>query len=274
MARDLQVNGINMHIEEEGEGTPVLLLHGFPNSSALWRHQIPSLASAGYRAIAPDLRGFGATERPEGKDAYRLELLMGDLTGLLGALEIERCHVVSHDWGAFLGWGMAMFLPDTVERHVAISVGHPANWQSPSIRQREMSWYLLFFQHEGLAEDALRADDWKLFREWARNHPEVETWIRDLSRPGALTAGLNWYRANANPVDSALATSEFPPVSVPTLGIWSDGEAYCGEEQMKDSERWVKAEWRYERIDGASHFIPVDEPERVTALILEWLSAA
>ncbi len=137
-----------------------------------------------------------------------------------------------------------------------------------------MSWYILFFQWEGLAEEALQADDWALFREWVRHHPETETWIRDLSRPGALTAGLNWYRANANPTDSALTTMEFPKVSVPTLGIWSDEEAYLCEEQMKDSYKWMEAEWRYERIDGASHFFQLEKPEQTNKLILDWLGAA
>lgn len=271
MAQHLQVNGIRMQVEDEGSGTPVLLLHGFPDSSALWRHQIPALVEAGYRVVAPDLRGFGESDRPEGKDAYRMETLLGDVGGVLGALGIEHCHVVSHDWGAFLGWALAMFAPNRVDRHVALSVGHPANWQSPTIRQREMSWYMLLFQYEGLAEEALKADDWKLFREFTRDHPETEAWIRNLGRPGALTAGLNWYRANADPLDSPLQNAEFPPVSIPTLGIWSDGEHYCGEEQMKNSERWVKAEWRYERIAGAGHFIPLDKPDEVTRLILEWL---
>lgn len=271
MARDLEVNGIHMHVEDEGSGSPVLLLHGFPDSSALWRHQIPALVNAGYRVVAPDLRGFGETERPEDKDAYRMETLLADVLGLLGALDIPRCHLVSHDWGAFLGWALTLFTPDKIDRHVVLSVGHPANWQSPSIRQREMSWYMLFFQYEGLAEEALQADDWKLFREFTRDHPETDAWIRNLSRPGALRAGLNWYRANANPRDSALQSGAFPATSVPTLGIWSDGEFYVGEDQMKNSERFVDADWRYQRIEGAGHFIPLDAPEAVTRSILEWL---
>ncbi len=272
MAQTLEVNGIQMYVEDEGSGTPVLLLHGFPDSSQLWRHQIPALAQAGYRVIAPDLRGFGQSDRPANKDAYKMETLLGDVFGLLDTLGVERCHLVSHDWGAFLGWAMCIFAPDKVDRHVALSVGHPAAFRDAGMRQREMSWYILLFQYEGLAEETIQADDWKFLRDFTRDHPECDAWIRDLSRPGALTAGLNWYRANANPADSALASVEFPPSTVPTLGVWSDGEYYCGEEQMKNSEQHMKAEWRYERVEGAGHFIPIDQPETVTRLILEWLA--
>lgn len=269
--REIETNGIRLHTIDEGEGTAVLLLHGWPDSSAMWRHQIAPLVAAGYRVVAPDLRGFGASEKPPEKASYRIDTILADALGVLDALGIERTHVVSHDWGAMVGWGLAMFAPGRVWRHVALSVGHPNNWRDVPIEQREMSWYMLLFQFEGVAEEALRADNWKLFRQLCRDHPEVDTWIRDAERPGALTAGLNWYRANMDPTEPTLQAMDFPDVTVPTLGVWSSGEHYCGEAQLRDSERFVKAEWRYERIEGASHWIPLDAPESVTRLILEWI---
>jgi len=169
-----------------------------------------------------------------------------------------------------VGWALALFARGRVGRHVVLSVGHPAHFRDMPIEQREMSWYTLFFQFEGVAEEALRANDWKLFRQLCRDHPETGDWIRAMGEPGALTAGLNWYRANLDPVHP-LTDGEFPDVEVPTLGVWSSGEHYLLEAQMKDSEQRVKAEWRYERLEGASHWMPLDQPEAVTGLILAWL---
>src|SRR5436305_2406122 len=108
--RRLRVNDVDLHVAERGRGDPVLLLHGFPDSSHLWRHQIAALAGAGYRVIAPDLRGFGQSDRPEGVDSYRLERLLGDVIGLLDLIDAERVRVVGHDWGAFLAWALASFV--------------------------------------------------------------------------------------------------------------------------------------------------------------------
>ena len=271
--RLVEVNGVRLHVSEHGpaSGTPVLLLHGFPDSSSLWRHQVPALVEAGYRVIAPDLRGFGLSDRPEGVDAYALPTLMGDTLGLFDALGIARAHVVCHDWGAALGWGLAMFAPEKVDRFAALSVGHFGSFFETGIEQREKSWYMLFFQYEGIAEDALRANDWKLFREWTRNHSELPRWLEDLSRPGALTAALNWYRANVNPARPGLEGTPFPAVKVPTLGIWSTGDAYLTESQMIASKSFVAGDWRYERLENASHWMQLDQPARVNALVLDWL---
>ena len=271
--RRIEVNGIGLHVPEAGpaSGQPVVLLHGFPDSSSLWRHQVPALAAAGFRVIAPDLRGFGLSDQPAAVDAYAIPTLLGDAVGLLDALGIARAHVVCHDWGAALGWGLAMFLPDRVARFAALSVGHFGAFFDAGLEQREKSWYMLYFQYEGIAEDALRADDWKLFRDWTRHHAELPHWLADLSRPGALTAALNWYRANVNPARPGLAGMAFPPVKAPTLGIWSTGDAYLVEAQMQASQRFVSGEWRYERFDGASHWLMLDQPERLSRLLVDWL---
>jgi pimeloyl-ACP methyl ester carboxylesterase len=271
--RTIEVNGIRMHVSEHGpaSGAPVLLLHGFPDSSSLWRHQIPALVGAGFRVIAPDLRGFGQSDKPAKVDGYVIPTLLGDVLGLYESLGLARAHVVCHDWGAALGWGLAMFTPDKVDRLVALSVGHFGSFFDAGIEQREKSWYMLYFQYEGIAEEALRESDWKLFREWTRNHSELPRWIEDLSRPGALTAALNWYRANVNPARPGLAGMEFPPVKAPTLGLWSTGDAYLTEAQMTASKKFVTGEWRYERVENASHWMQLDQPERVSRLILEWL---
>lgn len=269
--RRIEVNDLRLQVLDEGTGTPVLLLHGFPDSAFLWRHQIPALLEAGFRTIAPDLRGFGESERPPQKEAYQILHVLSDLTGILDALGVERAHVVGHDWGAAVGWSLASFMPDRVGRLVAMSVGHMTAFASAPIEQREKSWYMILFQFEEIAEEVLRRDGWKFFREWVRDHPECDKWIRDLERPGALTAALNWYRANLTPESLFAEPPALPKVRADTLGLWSTGDAYLTEEQMVASGSFVDGSWSYERVDGASHWMQLDRPEIVNGHLLSFL---
>jgi pimeloyl-ACP methyl ester carboxylesterase len=278
--RTLRANGLAFNVAEAGDGPPVLLLHGFPDSWRLWRHQIAALAAAGYRAVAPDLRGFGASDKPEAVEAYRMRTLVGDVVGLLDGLGVERAAVVGHDWGASLAWVVAMFVPDRVSRLVAVSVGHPRAYAAAGLPQWRASWYMLWFQFPGVAERVLPADDWRFFRRWAWNgaapgqDPDADRQVADLSRPGALTAGLNWYRANVNPARFVRdgADSSLPPVACPTMGIWSSDDFALTEAQMTGSERFVTGPWRYVRLDGVDHWVPVHAPERLNQLLVEFLS--
>ena len=267
----VQGDGASLAVADAGEGTPVLLIHGFPDSSSLWRHQVKALVDAGFRAVAPDLRGFGDSDRPREVGAYRVRRSVADMVAVLDALELERAHVVAHDWGATVGWALAALEPARVDRFAVLSVGHPNAMREPTIEQRERAWYPLLFQFEGTAEELLMREDWRLFREWTRGAGDVERAIADLSRPDALTASLNWYRANSRPEQELRDRPPFPSVAAPTLGLWSDGDAYLVEEQMSASGDYVDGEWRYERIEGASHWLQLDAPDRVNALILEWL---
>ena len=267
----IAVRGVNLHVTEEGEGPAVILLHGFPDSARVWRHQIPALSTAGFRVVAPDLRGFGRSDKPEGVGDYALKHHIGDITGLLDALGIDDAAVVGHDWGASIGWSLAAFVPQRVRRLAALSVGHPSAPGALTIEQREASWYVLFFKFPGLAERAFSRDDWRLFREWLRGDGDIERYIEELSRPDALSAALAIYRANIPPDVWAGEPSAFPAVSCPTLGIWSDGDHYCLEPQMVGSADKVNAPWRYERIEGASHWIPLEAPTRLNELLIDFL---
>jgi pimeloyl-ACP methyl ester carboxylesterase len=264
-------DGIELDVLDEGEGAPVLLVHGFPDSAHLWRGQIPALTGAGLRAIAPDMRGFGASDKPEAVEAYGLGRPVADLVAVLDALDIARVRLVGHDWGAAVAWLFAALQPDRVDRLVALSVGHPAA-QRRTIADSEKAWYMLLFQFEGVAEELLRRDDCQLFREWLREDGDVERYVRDLARPGALTAGLSWYRANLHPARQLEARPALPPVQAPTLGVWSDGDNYLNEQPMLDSAGHVTGPWRYERVEGASHWMQLDAPDRVNALLLEFLT--
>ena len=267
----LRANGLTFSVADEGAGRPVLFLHGFPDSSRLWRHQVAALAPAGFRTIAPDLRGFGESDKPGEVKAYGLRTIVADVVALLDALEIERASVVCHDYGAAVGWLLASLQPQRVERFVPLSVGSPPSFAAAGFEQREKSWYMLFFQFAGIAEEIIRRDDWRFLREFARGHPECERWIADLSRPGALTAALNWYRANATPEKLFAAPPALPKVRAPTMGVWSSGDAYLLEAQMTGSAAFVAGPWRYERIDGASHWLQLDQPGRLNSLLLDFL---
>ena len=268
----MNVNGVNLYVEDHGSGAAVVLLHGWPDSAHLWRHQIPALTGAGFRIVAPDLRGFGRSDRPAEIEAYTLETLRGDVVGIMDQLGIERAHIVGHDWGAALAWNMAMRAPDRVDRLVILSVPHPA--APRTLEQREKAWYQLFFMFEGVAEAWWQHEDWTLFREWLRDDGDIDRYIEDLSRPGALTASFNWYRANLAPrPPGAGPVGDMPIVKAPTLAIWSSNDYYLTEERMLMSEKFVAGPWRYERIEGASHWIPLDAPDRLNTLLLEWLPA-
>jgi pimeloyl-ACP methyl ester carboxylesterase len=273
MAQDLnrftktvEANGLSFPVLDYGEGSPVLLLHGFPDDRHLWRHQVPVLASAGLRVIAPDLRGFGDAPQPQDPSQYGLDIVARDVIGILDALRLQQVQMVGHDWGAALGWRIAALYPDRIRRYVALSVGAPG--APPTAEQKEKSAYFLVFRRPG-SEEEIRRDNWKWFRDWLRNAPDSERYIEKLSRPGALTAGLNWYRATNLP--PATTTGAPPVVSCPVLGVWSDGDAYLTEEAIRTSGARIKGPFEYEKIVGASHWMMLDKPDALNRLLLRFL---
>lgn len=263
-------NGIELAVDVHGEGRPVVLLHGWPDSHALWRHQVPILNAAGWRTIAPDLRGFGASSKPEPVASYSIGSSLRDVVGLLDHYGIERAQVVGHDWGAALAWALAAFVPERVERLVALSVGHPTAFATAGLAQRERSWYMLAFQFVGVAERWLSENDFEHFRHWA-GHPDVDEVIERLRDPAALTASLNWYRANVGPESLVAPAPALPLITCPTLGVWSTGDRALTEQQMTGSQPYVSGQWRYERIEGAGHWLPLEVAPVVGDLLTEFL---
>jgi pimeloyl-ACP methyl ester carboxylesterase len=268
-ARTIDADGTPLHVEDHGSGAPVLLIHGWPDSGRLWRNQVPVLTGRGFRAIVPDMRGLGRSGRPARVTDYALPRLVADVAAILDTLGVDAAHVVGHDWGAGVAWFAAMYLPDRVRSLTVLSVGHPGVPQS--MRQREMAWYQLLFQFEGTAEAIIQYDDWAWLREFARGDGDLDRYIEDLSRPGALTASLNWYRANLAPQLPG-PPREFPPVTAPTLGIWSTGDHYLEGDRMAKTGAFVDGPWRHEVIPDASHWIPLDAPARLNELLLDWLT--
>jgi len=265
----VEVDGVGIEYEVAGEGRPVILLHGFPDSGRLWRHQVPVLAGQGFRVIVPDLRGYGRSGKPEAVEAYSLPVLAGDVLAVLADQGIDSAHVVGHDWGAALAWVLASLSPASVDHLVALSVGNPVTFRRTA-HQREKSWYMLLFQFPGIAEQWLAQDDWANFRQWA-GHPDADAVIAELEQAGSLTPGLNWYRANVPPESWVAPPLQLPPVQAPTMGVWSSGDFALTEAQMTDSAENVAGPWRYERLNGPGHWLQLNAPAEVSALLLDFL---
>lgn len=267
----VNANGLAFPVVDHGSGPAVLLLHGFPDSRFLWRHQVGPLASAGLRVIAPDLRGFGEAPKPAAVEEYRIPVIARDVIAMLDALKIPRARIVGHDWGAALAWYLAAFHPDRVEKLAVLSVGAPGTPGFSALEQREKSWYFLFFQFEGIAEATLSRNDFQMLRQWTRGQGDSERYVKELARPGALTAALNWYRANVRPQMPVDNPPQLPTVAAPVLGIWSDGDPFLTEQQMLLSPQRVSGTWRYEKVTGAGHWLMLDQPQDVSSLLVDFL---
>jgi pimeloyl-ACP methyl ester carboxylesterase len=268
----IQIGDVNLHVRDTGEGAPVVLLHGWPDTGDLWDRQSHALADAGYRTIVPDLRGFGRSSKPADISAYATPAHVGDVVGILDSLGIDRAHLVGHDWGAGIAWVTAAFAPDRVTSVTALSVGHPSAFASAGWRQRQLSWYMLLFQFPGVAEEWLSAEDFRNLRNWAA-HPRIEEVVARLSEPGALTASLGIYRANLPPESLIAPPRELPPVTAPALGVWSSGDLALTEENMTGSAKYVAGPWRYERVEGAGHWLQIDAAAQINALLLDFLGS-
>lgn len=281
----IRANGLTHYVRDSGpdhggaNAPAAILLHGFPDSSAVWDRVTPLLTRAGFRVIAPDLRGFGASDMAACVADYDIRAGAGpDVLAILDALCLPRVHLVGHDFGAPVGWLLAAQQAARFESFAALSVGHMRAFLKAGAEQKRRSLYIVFHQFRGICEAAYRANDWALLRRHWSAHGDIEEAIRLLARPGRLTAGLNWYRANAG-----LRRMVFPPkpgafgeeiVRIPTLGVWSAGEPYLTETQMTASGAYVEAPWRYERIEEAGHWIPCDAPDRLAALLIaHWRGA-
>jgi pimeloyl-ACP methyl ester carboxylesterase len=265
----VEAGGVGTEYDVTGSGRPVVLLHGFPDSGRLWRHQVPALAAAGFQVIVPDLRGYGRSGKPAAVSAYRLPVVTRDITAILADLGLSRAHVVGHDWGAALAWTLAALEPGAVDHLAVLSAGHPATFLDTR-QQRRASRYMLAFLAPRLAERWLPRDNWAILRERA-GHPDAAAVTAELTAAGSLTPALNWYRANVPPRSWTGPRVRTGPVAGPVLGVWSSGDPVLTEVQMTDSARNVAGEWRYERLDGPGHWLQLEAPDQVNALLLDFL---
>jgi len=270
LARKIQVNGIELNVLLAGpeNGSAVLLLHGFPDDHTVWRNQIPALAAAGYRVIAPDTRGCGESQLLPCESDYKIEHLVADQIALLDTLGLTQVKLVGHDWGAVQGWQLVFRHPERFESFMAMSVGHPWCYRRAGLRQKVRSWYLHFFQLGSLAERFFSLGNWTVFCLLLR-YSALRPAIRArYSRPGRFLAGQSYYIANVG----SLMTCGPTPAQVPVMGVFSSRDIALVEKQMTDSAPLCPKGWRYARLKGVNHWMQLHAPEKVTALMLEFLA--
>ncbi len=265
--RTIDIGDLSFNVLVDGEGPDVLLVHGFPDSNSVWRHQIPVLVDAGFRVIAPDLRGFGESTAPRETHDYKIDRFVEDLIGILDVLDVPTVRLVGHDWGAAVGWQTCIQHADRIDRYAALAVGHPSAYAHGGVVQKLKAYYILFFQIPGLSEKMVSSADWWLWRQMLRYDGEMPTWKRDLSRPGRLTAAIDIYRANLG----LILPKDWPKVTVPVMGVWGEGDVALAERQMVASRDHVTASWRYERVRGGTHWLQLEAPDTTNKLLLDFL---
>ncbi len=274
-------NGVRLHYVEAGSGPVVVLLHGFPEFWYSWRHQIPTLAAAGFHVIAPDMRGYNESDKPGGVESYRLERLTADVARLLAHAGAGRAAVVGHDWGGVVAWSLAMRQPQVVEKLVILNAPHPAVFlrQLWQLAQLLKSWYIFFFQFPWLPERFFRAGNFALLEKTLRHEPvnpgafteeDIRQYKQALAQPGALTAAINYYRSAFRHLGEA--SRRIVPIAAPTLLIWGERDRYLGKKLTEGLDQWVP-NLRVEHLPEASHWVQNDVPDRVNRLLMEFLQS-
>jgi epoxide hydrolase 4 len=274
-----EVGEVRLHYVEAGEGPLVVLLHGFPEFWYGWRLQINPLAAAGFRVVAPDLRGYNLSSRPDGVAAYDTGTLAADIRGLVQERGAESALLVGHDWGGTVAWATAMYHPEVVDRLAILNAAHPRKLlqglHHPG--QLRKSWYFFFFQLPGVPESVVHADNWRFFRHFvddarpAYTPEEVDRYVEAWSQPGAATGMINYYRAS---VRQKNPEAQLRPISAPTLVIWGQRDRYLGEELAEPDHDDVPNLDRVERLPDASHWVHHDEAERVNQLLVDFFAPA
>jgi len=278
--RRISGHGVQLHVVVDGTGPPVILLHGFPENWRSWHRQISPLAAAGFSVWVPDLRGYNLSDRPVKKSAYELDNLVADVVALVKETGYPRAHIVGHDWGGIIAWAIAERFPELVDRLVILNAPHLKLYLEKVKCPRQMlrSWYVLFFQIPKLPEVALAAGNFRAVRNMFRLSPhiktafsdsDIENYIQGLSRPGALTASLNYYRANLTGA-RVREIRRMTPVSAETAIIWGERDPALGIELLEGIDRVAPRNHVY-RIPNSSHWVQNEAPDEVNRILVEFL---
>jgi pimeloyl-ACP methyl ester carboxylesterase len=276
-----EVNDVSLHVVAAGDPNDplVVFLHGFPEFWYQWHDYIEPFVEAGYRVVVPDQRGYNRSERPAGVRPYRLTELSGDIVDLIATEDRETAHVVGHDWGAFVGWDLALRHPETVDRLGIINVPHPEVLQQvirSNLTQFRKSWYVFFFQVPGLPQWVLRRDDYEFLaaamRDGSRpstfSESELDRYRQAWAGEGTVTAMINWYRA-------IVRHSESPPrkrVQASTQIIWGENDRALVPELAPKSLSYCD-DGDLKQFSDATHWIPHEHPQRVFDLLLDHLGS-
>jgi pimeloyl-ACP methyl ester carboxylesterase len=280
--REITANGLRFAVDEAGEGDRIALcLHGFPESRHSWRYQLPMLAQAGWHAVAPDMRGYGDSDRPPEQSAYAMDRLIEDAAALFDAYGARQRLLIAHDWGALIAWTFALRKTRALDGLVIMNVPHPAVfrdvWQR-SWDQKAKSWYVAFFQIPWLPERMLTANKARAVGEMFRGmavdktaFPDdvLDRYRQNALKPGAMTAMINYYRANLRVL--ADRNTPAPMIETPTLMIWGEADAALSIENTRGYENLVR-DFTLERLPRVSHWVQQEAPDVVNARLASWLA--
>ena len=275
----IQANGLRFRVMADGpsSGELIVMLHGFPEGAESWVKQVDTVARAGALGVAPDMRGYGLTDAPAGVEEYAISHLVEDVAGIIKAFGRDRAHVAGHDWGAIVAWFFASAHPEMTKTLTALSVGHPAA-VADAIRddedQAKRSEYIRLFVAEGKAETVLSEDDFRRVRAMFSGvvGAAEEHFIRSLARPGRLTAGLNYYRANFGSGRKWAALAKSVNVVAPTTLLWGDQDMALGRRQAEHTADHMQGQYRLDVLEGAGHWLQFERPDEVGRSLVEALS--
>lgn len=281
----INANGLRFEVDMCGGGKKLALcLHGFPEHSYSWRHQLPLLARMGYLAWAPNLRGYGNTARPAGAANYAMRHLLDDAAGLIDASGAEEVTLIGHDWGGVIAWEFALRNIRPLKRLVVMNIPHPKLFEQGvrSWAQLKRSWYIFFFQLPWLPEWALGRDGAKAIGEAFRGmavdksrfpREALEVYQRNALQPGALTAMINYYRAVFRGGARPKAARVPGKLQTPTLMIWGERDTALGKELTYGTQNLVQ-DFTIRYLPGVSHWVQQEAPEQVNEILREWLARA
>ncbi|WP_264888386.1 alpha/beta fold hydrolase [Dietzia sp. NCCP-2495] len=249
-------------------GEPVVLLHGFPQRASSWDLVVPMLHADGLRTIALDQRGYCASARPRGRRPYRLTELVGDVLALLDHSGLSSAHIVGHDWGAAVAWGIAGNHPERVRSLTAVSVPHPTAFLKAMVTSDQLlrSWYMGFFQLPFIPELVLNSAGplpVKALAGMGMTSEMIERYREEMVGAGAVRGGLGWYRA----LPFASPRGATARVTVPTTFVWSDDDPALGRGGAALTERFVDGDYRFVELSGVSHWIPEERPVELASAI-------
>lgn len=263
----LSHDGLRFDVHEAGpvDGDPVVLLHGFPQDSTSWRHVLPGLHDAGLRTVAMDQRGYSPGARPHGRDAYRMARLVDDVVALLDDRGLDRAHVVGHDWGGAVAWGLAGRRRDRVASVTVLSTPHPRamNAAFRSSTQALASWYMAVFQLPVLPELLVARTLVPSLVRSGLPREDAERYAARMSEPGALTGAIDWYRGMVPSRGDAV-----PACHAPATYVWGSGDVALRRRAADLTARYVRGPYRFEVLD-AGHWLPETRAEQVAALVVD-----
>lgn len=278
----VKVNGIRMHYVTMGDGHLIVLLHGFPEFWYSWRHQIPTL-SRQFKVVAPDLRGYGETEKPVKIDAYKIEKIVKDIVELVHGLGYEKATIAGHDWGGIISWSIAMMAPDVVEKLIVMNAPHPGVYSkhmTKNIKQMLRSWYVFFFLIKGLPELILGSNNYKALkssllmssvRKEVFTDKDIETYVSSW-KSGGVSGGINYYRANLGlRYWSNSKVVSFPKIRAPVRQIWAEDDVFLGKELTKNTKEFIDAPYRLHLIPNCGHWLQQEASDEVNAVMIKFL---